>query len=306
MGMCLKSEGLQRAEQAAKEREELLIISLCDIKRFMNRNEKQGGAEDAAWENVLASLCHLQSVLPEAVLVGGTAAALYAKHRLSFDHDHVVQNLRECFDAVLTELESVAGWKTDRIKRPVMILGSLDGIETGIRQLRRTQPLETTTMRVAGHDVTLPTLPEVLRIKAFLCLERNATRDYLDLAALASHMGTKAAAEALRSMDELYPQKNGDTWAVRTQLVMQLAAPQPHDLDRVELSEYKGVKPPFDSWSHVAEVCGRLSDSLLKDCVEALHADFSPQARQAQSKIDAWRDARAAGQMPAPPKLSAP
>jgi len=269
----------------------------------MNGNEKQSGSEEAAWENVLASLCHLQSVLPEAVLVGGTAAALYAKHRLSFDHDHVVPNLRERFDAVLAELESVAGWETARITRPVMILGSLDGIETGVRQLRRTRPLETTTMRVASHDVSLPTLPEVLRIKAFLCLERNAVRDYPDLAALASHIGIEAAAEALTSMDELYPQKNGDTWAVRTQLVMQLAAPQPHDLDRIELAEYKGVKPPFDDWSHVAEACGRLSDRLLEDCLEALRADCSPQAREAQTKIDAWRDAHATGQVAAPPKL---
>jgi hypothetical protein len=267
---------------------------------IVSGTENRSGAEDAAWEKVLASLCHLQSVLPEAVLVGGTAAAaLYARRRFSLDHDHVVQNLPERFDTVLTALESVAGWETARVKRP----GSLDGIETGVRQLRQTQPLETTSMRVAGHDVTLPTLPEVLRIKAFLCLERNATRDHRDLAALASHMGIEAAAEALRSMDELYPQKNGDTWAVRTQLVMQLAEPQPHDLDHVELAEYKGVKPPFDRWSHVAETCGRLSDTLLQDCVEALRADSSPQAGQARTKIDAWSDARAAEQAPAPPKL---
>ncbi|MBF0565970.1 MAG: hypothetical protein HQK89_12065 [Nitrospirae bacterium] len=39
----------------------------------------------------------------------------------------------------------------------------------------------------------LPTLPEVLRMKAFLCPEGNANRDYLDLAALAAHMGIEAA-----------------------------------------------------------------------------------------------------------------
>ena len=128
-----------------------------------------------AWEHVLASLCQLQRVLPEAVLAGGTAAAIYARHRFSSDHDHVLPDLRERFDAVLAELEAVAGWPTARIRRPVLILGSLDGVETGVRQLRRPRPLATTVMRVGDHDVTLPTLPEVLRIKAFLCLERNAT-----------------------------------------------------------------------------------------------------------------------------------
>jgi hypothetical protein len=50
-------------------------------------------------------------------------------------------------------------------------------------------------------------------------------------------------------MDELYPQNSGDPWAVRTQLVMQLAAPPPYDLDSVDLAEYKGVRPPFDRWA---------------------------------------------------------
>ncbi|HZZ61352.1 MAG TPA: hypothetical protein VFE63_09280 [Roseiarcus sp.] len=269
----------------------------------MSEDDELAAPREAGWEEVLASLCHLQSVLPDAVLVGGTASALYAGHRFSFDHDHVVRNLRERFDVVLAELESVAGWETARVMRPVMILGSLDGVETGVRQLRRARPLEITTMRVAGHDVTLPTLPEVLRIKAFLCLERNATRDYLDLAALAFHMGIDRAVEALWSMDELYPQKNRDPWAVRAQLVMQLAAPPPYDLDRVNLAEYKGAKPPFDRWSHVAEICGKLSDSLLSACMQALRGDASPAARQAQTKIDAWRDAREAGQTPPLGKL---
>ena len=200
--------------------------------------EYPAGAEKAAWEAVLASLCHLQRVLPDAVLGGGTAAALYAEHRFSFDHDHVVPDLRHRFDNILTELEAVAGWETARIKRPVVILGSLDGVETGVRQLRRAVPLETTVMQVGGVGVTLPTLPEVLRIKAFLCLDRNATRDYLDLAALAAHMGIESAVEALWRMDEYYPQRNDDQWAVRTQLIMQFAAPSPYDLDTVDLAEY--------------------------------------------------------------------
>ena len=205
----------------------------------MSKDREQSGSADEVWENVLASLCRLQGVLPEAVLVGGTASALYAQHRQSFDHDHVLPDLRERFDTVVAELEAVAGWETARINRPVLILGSLDGVETGVRQLRRSRPLETTSMRVGDHDVTLPTLPEVLRIKAFLCLERNATRDYLDLAALASHMGIEAAGEALWPMDELYPQKNGDPWAVRTQMMMQFAAPPPYDLDRLTLPNIK-------------------------------------------------------------------
>lgn len=285
-----------------RQAEEIVRYMSLWYKLAMSKNDKQSAVENEAWEAVLASLCRLQSVLPEAVVVGGTASALYAGHRFSFDHDHVLPDLRERFDAVLTELEAVAGWETARVKRPVLILGSLDGVETGVRQLRRARPLETTLMRIGGHDVVLPTLPEVLRIKAFLCLERNATRDYLDLAALAAHMGIDAAGEALWCMDELYPQKSG-TWVVRTQLMMQLASPPPYDLDKVALAEYKGVHPPFDRWEYVADVCGRLSDWLLNACEKTFRVDSSPAAQQAKTQIGEWREARAAGQTSPPAKL---
>lgn len=126
------------------------------------------------WESVLSSAAHLQRILPEAVLVGGTASALYAEHRLSTDADHVLTDLRSRFDAVLAQLESVAGWKTARLQRPVMILGSLDGIETGVRQLIRGAPLETTQVECFGQRLTVPTPGEILRIKAVLILKRDA------------------------------------------------------------------------------------------------------------------------------------
>ena len=50
------------------------------------------------WERLLAAERHLQALLPDAVLVGGTAAALHAGHRLSLDGDHVLADLRDRFD----------------------------------------------------------------------------------------------------------------------------------------------------------------------------------------------------------------
>ena len=46
------------------------------------------------WEQVLSSAARLHRILPETVLVGGTAAAVYAEHRLSIDADHVLADLR--------------------------------------------------------------------------------------------------------------------------------------------------------------------------------------------------------------------
>ena len=47
----------------------------------------------------------------------------------------------------LAQLESIAGWTTARINRPVQILGRLDGIESSVRQLIRTAPLETVVIK---------------------------------------------------------------------------------------------------------------------------------------------------------------
>lgn len=201
------------------------------------------------WEQVLSSAARLQRILPDAVLVGGTASALYAEHRLSTDADHVLADLRHRFDEVLAELESVAGWKTARVQRPVQILGSLDGIETGVRQLIRDEPLETTQVECRGQKLTVPTPAEILRIKAVLILKRNATRDYLDFVALANRMGEEKVVEALRHFDRLYPQPNEES--ALQQLQVQLANPLPYDLEEMNLAEYKHLDPRWHDWDAV-------------------------------------------------------
>lgn len=205
------------------------------------------------WEQVLSSAARLQRILPEAILVGGTAAALYAKHRLSIDADHVLTDLRRRFDKVLAELEAVAGWKTARVQRPVQILGSLDGIETGIRQLIRLEPLETTQIDCFGEAVTVPTMAEMLRIKGVLILKRNATRDYLDFVALADALGDERIVEALRRFDRLYPQSNEES--ALQQLQIQLADPLPYDLETMDLSEYKNLASQWCDWLNVKTLC---------------------------------------------------
>ena len=212
------------------------------------------------WERVLSAAAR-QEIIPQAVLVGGTAAAVYAGHRLSRDADHVVADLRSRFEAVLTQLESVAGWRTARVARPVMILGSLDGIETGVRQLARQRPLETTSVTAHGVAVTIPTPAEILRVKGVLILRRNATRDYLDFAALADRLGAEATATALAPFDELYPQDNGES--ALQQLQAQLANPLPHDLEGTNLSEYKNLAPRWHDWQAVKDVCARAATATF-------------------------------------------
>jgi hypothetical protein len=218
------------------------------------------------WEKVLSSAARLQQILPDAVLVGGTASALHAQHRLSQDADHVLPDLSKRFDAVLAELESVAGWKTARVNRPVQILGSLDGIETGIRQLIRDEPLETTVIDYRGQKIRVPTEAEILRIKAALILKRNATRDYLDFVALADRMGEARAARALQRLDDLYPQPNGES--ALQQLQIQLANPLPYDLDQMNLSEYKNLNARWHDWNEVRKASAHIANLVFDRTAE--------------------------------------
>lgn len=101
------------------------------------------GVERASLLEVLESAVRLQEVVPDAVLVGGSAAALYAGHRESSDHDHVLADLADLadrYDAVLEAVEATEGWVTNRAQPGKIILGELGGIETGVRQLIRTTP----------------------------------------------------------------------------------------------------------------------------------------------------------------------
>ncbi len=175
------------------------------------------------WEQVLSSAARLQDIIPEAVLVGGTA----------------------------------------RIQRPVQILGSLDGIETGIRQLIRDEPLETNVINYHGKLITIPTKAEILRIKGVLILKRNATRDYLDFVALADYLGDDQVTLALENFNRLYPQDNGES--PLQQLQIQLANALPFDLDEVkpELSEYKDLDPKWHDWECVKNNCANLATIIF-------------------------------------------
>jgi hypothetical protein len=198
------------------------------------------------WERLLAAERHLQALLPGTVLVGGTAAALHAEHRTSLDGDHVLEDLRTRFDAVLATLEAVAGWQTSRLQRPVVILGRLDGVMTGIRQLRRTRPLETEI--IAGLRV--PTLQEMARIKAWLLATRYTVRDYLDTVVLLERLGAEAARHAFACFDELYAQDSGASALV--EVVDRLALASPSDASDVDLRTYKHLLGPWNDWVYLA------------------------------------------------------
>jgi hypothetical protein len=218
------------------------------------------------WETLLAHAAILQTKIPGAVLVGGTAAALHARHRLSVDHDHVIKDLDKNYDAAIAALESIVGWHTKRRVKGKMVLGQINHIDAGLRNQRRSKPLETTTIeRRGGRKIELPTVEEMLRIKAYLIVERNATRDYLDVAALSHHLGLSKSSRALDRMNELYSEFAGEGGDMLSTLVVKLSNPDPYDLTTVDLSEYKGIVAPWNNWRAVAAQCRSLALALLEE-----------------------------------------
>lgn len=218
---------------------------------------------------VLRSAARLQQLVPDAVLVGGSAAALYAGHRDSFDHDHVLADLGDRFDLVLEAIESEGEWVTNRVVPGKLILGQLGDIEAGVRQMIRRRPLETVDVDIEGAGrLRVPTAAETLRVKAFLIVRRNQTRDYLDTAALADRYGLEEAAAVLASIDDYYGDQHVEAepegLGVASQLVRQLADPRPADPSVTkELASYRNLSGEWTDWKHVRGVCADLADSIM-------------------------------------------
>jgi hypothetical protein len=216
---------------------------------------------------VLESAARLQEVVPDAVLVGGSAAALWASHRTSFDHDHVLADLSERFNAVLDAIESTDGWVTNRVTPGKIILGELGDIETGVRQLIRSRPLEVTEVPLpSGQMLRVPTPDEILRIKGYLAVRRNQVRDYLDVAALADRYGIAHAGGVLGHIDSYYADQRGPgSEGVATQLARQLADPHPADARTIkQLGRYKGLDARWTDWDSVTGVCRALAVEMAR------------------------------------------
>jgi diaminopimelate decarboxylase len=227
-------------------------------------NKEAVGDRASQFVALLESAAHLQRLVPGEVMVGGAAAILYADHRESRDHDHVVADLADRFEMVLEAVEGDEGWATNRVTPGKVILGNLDGIEAGVRQMIRKEPLEVTRVSVpSGGEVTVPTIEEALRIKAFLIVRRNQTRDYLDLAALSEQLGVDRAAAVLAQIDDYYADQHDGGDGVASQLLRQLSDPQPADRSVIgELASYRRLHQRWSDWSAVTGVLESVATSM--------------------------------------------
>lgn len=59
-----------------------------------------GAIRSVEWTSILQAGVQAQRLVPGAICVGGTAAALYAGHCISHDTGHLVSALRDHFEEV--------------------------------------------------------------------------------------------------------------------------------------------------------------------------------------------------------------
>ena len=97
-------------------------------------------------------------------------------------------------------------------------------------EFERSSPMETTNVQLpTGDRLQIPTGAETLRLKSYLIMSRNSSRDYAEFADLVDTMETETAAVVLAGMDRYYCGQSPRKQWVATQLVRRLADPHPSD-----------------------------------------------------------------------------
>ena len=143
---------------------------------------------------------------------------------------------------------------------------ALDALETEADAERapveRQSPMETTNVQLpTGDRLQIPTGAETLRLKSYLVMCRNTTKDFAEFAELVASMETHTAAVVLASMDRYYCGDRSRKQWVATQLVRRLADPQPSDEHDTRMS---GPEAEAD-WAKVRERCLSVAVAMLEE-----------------------------------------
>jgi RND superfamily putative drug exporter len=143
---------------------------------------------------------------------------------------------------------------------------ALDALETEADTERppveRNSPMETTNVQLpTGDRLQIPTGAETLRMKSYLLMCRNSTKDFAEFADLVDSMETQTAAVVLAGMDRYYCGEPSRKQWVATQLVRRLADPHPSDEFDIPMS---GPEAEAD-WAKVRERCLSVAVAMLEE-----------------------------------------
>jgi heme transporter len=143
---------------------------------------------------------------------------------------------------------------------------ALDALETDAEidhpQFERRSPVETTHVQLpTGDRLQIPTGAETLRLKGYLIMSRNSSRDYTEFAELVDTMEPETAALVLAGMDRYYCCQSSRRQWIATQLVRRLADPHPTDLDD---EHWPGPDAQAD-WEKVRQRCLAVAVAMLEE-----------------------------------------
>jgi uncharacterized membrane protein YdfJ with MMPL/SSD domain len=143
---------------------------------------------------------------------------------------------------------------------------ALDALETQAETdhptFARRSPVETTHVQLpTGDRLQIPTGAETLRLKGYLIMSRNSSRDFAEFAELVDTMEAATAALVLAGMDRYYCCQSPRRQWIATQLVRRLADPHPTDLDD---EHWPGPDAKAD-WEEVRQRCLSVAVAMLEE-----------------------------------------
>lgn len=145
---------------------------------------------------------------------------------------------------------------------------ALDALQTGAAKdgtrasYERRSPVETTHVQLpTGDRLLVPTGAEALRLKGYLIMCRNSSRDFADFADMVDTVEPETAAVVLAGMDRYYCCQTPRREWMATQLIRQLADPHPSDFSDDPSSESDGTA----DWDMVRQRCLSVAVAMLEE-----------------------------------------
>jgi heme transporter len=242
---------------------------------------------------VLKSAARLKNLVPDAITVADPLAFIGCgrngelRGRVKGGDDAATHRLAVAGTAAGTNGHSVArkvvgglshrngaGRAAPRTARPVhpvtlwrgRLSVALDALETEAETeeptFERRSPVETTHVQLpTGDRLQIPTGAETLRLKGYLIMSRNSSRDYAEFAELVDTMEAETAAVVLAGMDRYYCSQSPRRQWIATQLVRRLADPHPSDLDD---DRWPGSDSKAD-WEEIRQRCLSVAVAMLEE-----------------------------------------
>lgn len=144
---------------------------------------------------------------------------------------------------------------------------AIDALETGSRrhdrpQYKRRCPVETTNVQLpTGDRLQVPTGAETLRLKGYLIMCRNSSRDFAEFADMVDTLDPETAAVVLAGMDRYYCSQPPKQQWIASELVRQLADPHPCDLP----DDHRSEPDTRADWDDVRQRCLSVAVAMLEE-----------------------------------------